>query len=135
LRDAGNYIAGLPKSEHDAFAWRAAIQALMLVVAHGGDTMLPRIGIMRALYPGETAPTPRKKVAKNYRLCQVTEVHFSAPRKQNKCTSELGHRRPKYGAAARDIYRNDPTRRARLAGPPALRGVVEGPGPGNLSRK
>jgi hypothetical protein len=50
LRDAGNFIAGLPKREHDTFAWRAAIQALMLVAEHGGDTMLPRIGIMRALY-------------------------------------------------------------------------------------
>jgi hypothetical protein len=44
LRDAGNYIAKLPKREHDAPAWRAAIEALMLVVEHGGDTMLPRIG-------------------------------------------------------------------------------------------
>jgi hypothetical protein len=55
LRDAGDFIAGLPKREHDTFAWRAAIQALMLVAEHGGDTMLPRIGIMRALYPGGMA--------------------------------------------------------------------------------
>jgi hypothetical protein len=68
LRDAGNYIAGLPKREHDAFAWRAAIEALMLVVEHGGDTMLPRIGIMRALYPREVARTPRKKRATKYRI-------------------------------------------------------------------
>jgi hypothetical protein len=61
LRDAGDFIAGLPKREHDTFAWRAAIQALMLVAEHGGDTMLPRIGIMRALYPGGMAPTPRRK--------------------------------------------------------------------------
>ena len=58
LRDAGNFIAGLPKREHDTFAWRAAIQALMLVAEHGGDTMLPRIGTMRALYPDEPVPTP-----------------------------------------------------------------------------
>jgi hypothetical protein len=58
---AGNYIAGLPKREHDAPAWVAAIQALMLVAEHGGDTMLPRIGIMRALYPDETPLTPRRK--------------------------------------------------------------------------
>ena len=67
LRDAGNYIAKLPKREHDTPAWRAAIQALMLVVEHGGDTMLPRIGIMRALYPAATAPTPRKR-ARKYRI-------------------------------------------------------------------
>ena len=67
LRDAGNFIAGLSKRQHETFAWRAAIQALMLVAEHGGDTMLPRIGIMRALYPGETAPTPRKR-ARKYRI-------------------------------------------------------------------
>ena len=40
----------------------------MLVADHGGDTMLPRIGIMRALYPGETAPKQRKKRAGKYRI-------------------------------------------------------------------
>jgi hypothetical protein len=40
LRDAANYITKLPKREHDAPAWRAAIEALMLVAEHGGDTML-----------------------------------------------------------------------------------------------
>jgi hypothetical protein len=30
LRDAGNFIAKLPKRKHDAPEWRAAIQALML---------------------------------------------------------------------------------------------------------
>jgi hypothetical protein len=52
---------GYPKGEHDSFAWRAAIQALMLVAEGGGDTVLPRIEIMRALYPGETVPTASKK--------------------------------------------------------------------------
>ena len=48
LRDAGNFIARLPKREHDAPEWQAATVALLPVVEHGGDTMLPRIGIMRA---------------------------------------------------------------------------------------
>ena len=47
LRDAANYITKLPNREHDTFAWRGAIEALMLVAERGGDTMLPRIGIMR----------------------------------------------------------------------------------------
>jgi hypothetical protein len=68
LRDAGHFIAKLPKREHGRFAWRAAIEALMLVAEHGGDAMLPRIGIMRALYPGDAAPRPRQKVAKKYRI-------------------------------------------------------------------
>jgi hypothetical protein len=59
----------LPKAEHDAPAWRAAIEALMLVAEHGGDTMLPRIGIMRALYrKKKPVPTPRKKLVKKYRI-------------------------------------------------------------------
>jgi hypothetical protein len=44
------------------------IEALMLVVERGGDAMLPSIGIMRAQYPGGTAPTPRRKRAKKYRV-------------------------------------------------------------------
>lgn len=32
LHDAGNYIAKLPKRQHDAPEWQAAIEALMLVV-------------------------------------------------------------------------------------------------------
>ena len=59
LRDAANYITKLPKPEHDAPEWCAAIQALMPVAAHGGDTILPRIGIMRALHPDEPEPTPQ----------------------------------------------------------------------------
>ena len=68
LRDAGNYIAKLPKREHDAPEWQAAIQALMLVVEHDGQTLLARIGMMRTLYPaGASTPTTRKKRAKQRR--------------------------------------------------------------------
>jgi hypothetical protein len=66
LRGAGNYIAGLPKRQHETFAWRVATEALLLVAEHGGDT--PRIGMMRALYLGGTAPTMRRKKAKKYRV-------------------------------------------------------------------
>ncbi len=48
LLDAGEYIAALPKKEHDAPEWRAAA-ALLLVVERGGPTLFARIGIMRAL--------------------------------------------------------------------------------------
>jgi hypothetical protein len=76
LRDTGNYIAGLSKREHDKPAWLAAIQALILVVEHGGDTTLPGIGIMRALYPGEGAPyiassgNPTKLAARPFGQCK-----------------------------------------------------------------
>jgi hypothetical protein len=50
LRDAGNYIAKLPKAEHTAEEWQAAMEALMLVAkSRDGPTMFARIGIMRAL--------------------------------------------------------------------------------------
>jgi hypothetical protein len=49
LEDAGNYITRLPKAEHEAAEWQAAMEALILVVTLGGPTMFARIGVMRAL--------------------------------------------------------------------------------------
>ncbi|WMT78872.1 hypothetical protein [Bradyrhizobium sp. Ash2021] len=49
LKDAGDYIAGLPKEEADLPEWQSAIEALMLVVEHGGPAMFARVGVMRAL--------------------------------------------------------------------------------------
>jgi hypothetical protein len=49
LEDAGIFITTLPKSEHMAAEWQAAMRALILVATHGGPTMLARTGIMRAL--------------------------------------------------------------------------------------
>ena len=39
----------LPKAEHDAPEWQAAMKALILVAETGGPSMLARIGVMRAL--------------------------------------------------------------------------------------
>jgi hypothetical protein len=71
LEDAGNYITKLPKAEHEAAEWQAAMEALILVAERGGPTMLPRIGMMRALNargaPASAAPpAPRKKAGKKY---------------------------------------------------------------------
>ena len=49
LEDAGRYITKLPRAEHDADEWQAAMQALLLVAEHNGPMMFARIGIMRAL--------------------------------------------------------------------------------------
>jgi hypothetical protein len=49
LEDAGNYITKLPKAEHSAPEWQAAMEALMIVATRGGPTMLARIGVMTAL--------------------------------------------------------------------------------------
>ena len=44
-----NYITKLPKSEHAAAEWQAAMEALILVATSGGPTMFARIGVLRAL--------------------------------------------------------------------------------------
>ena len=70
LRDAALYITKLPKAEHDAAEWQAAMQALMLVAEHDGPTMFARIGMMRALHRHKpnTVSAPRRKRAKAYRI-------------------------------------------------------------------
>jgi hypothetical protein len=72
LRDAALYITKLPKAEHDAKEWLAAMKALLLVAEHDGPTMFARIGVMRALNRRrpEAAPAPRRKRAKAYRIVQ-----------------------------------------------------------------
>jgi cob(I)alamin adenosyltransferase len=49
VRDVATYITKLPKAEHDADEWQAAMEALLLVVEHGGPPRCARIGIMRAI--------------------------------------------------------------------------------------
>jgi hypothetical protein len=43
LRDAALYITKLPRAEHDAAEWQAAMEALLLVAESGGPTMFARI--------------------------------------------------------------------------------------------
>lgn len=70
LRDAALYITKLPKAEHDAKEWQAAMEALMLVAEHDGPTMLARIGVMRALHrhKPKAASASRQKRAKAYKI-------------------------------------------------------------------
>jgi hypothetical protein len=70
LQDAGTYITKLPKSEHMAAEWQAAMEALILVATLGGPTMFARIGVMRALNCGKPDPAivPQRKRAKAYRI-------------------------------------------------------------------
>jgi hypothetical protein len=49
LRDAATYITKLPKREHNAPEWQAAMEALLIVAEQGGPTMFARIGVMLAL--------------------------------------------------------------------------------------
>jgi len=43
-RDAAQHITKLPKAEHDADEWQAAMEALLLVAEQGGPPMLARNG-------------------------------------------------------------------------------------------
>ena len=62
LEDAGNHITRLPKAEHEAKEWQAAMEALILVATSGGPTMFARIGVMRALNRhGERVFNPDRK--------------------------------------------------------------------------
>ena len=72
LRDAALYITKLPKAEHDAPEWQAAMQALIMVAEHDGPTMLARVGMMRALHRHEpkAAPEVRRKRAKAYKIAR-----------------------------------------------------------------
>jgi hypothetical protein len=66
---AADYITKLPKAEHDAPEWQAAMEALILVAETGGPTMFARIGIMHALNRHHRpTPEPRRKRAKGYRI-------------------------------------------------------------------
>lgn len=69
LRDAAQFVTTLPKAEHDAPEWQAAMEALLLVAERDGPTMFARIGMMRALHRHrpKDAPAPRRKGAKAYR--------------------------------------------------------------------
>lgn len=66
LREAGEYIASLPKAQQQLPHWQAAAEALMLVAERGGPTMFARIGMMRALNHGKPSPEiePRRRKAR-----------------------------------------------------------------------
>jgi hypothetical protein len=70
LRDAATYITKLPKAEHDAEQWLAAMEALLLVAESDGPTMFARIGMMRALNRNKPASknAPRRERAKAYKI-------------------------------------------------------------------
>jgi hypothetical protein len=69
LRDAAMYIIKLPKAEHDASEWPAAMKALLLVAENDGPTMFARIGMMQAINRHHQHRTePRRKATKKYRI-------------------------------------------------------------------
>ena len=61
-RDAAEYIAALPKAEHDAADWQLAMETLLLVAERNGPEVLARNAIIKAMNR-DVKPTlaPRKK--------------------------------------------------------------------------
>jgi hypothetical protein len=49
LKDAATYITDLPKKESNLPEWQTAIEVLLLC-SRGGDAMMARIGVLRALH-------------------------------------------------------------------------------------
>jgi hypothetical protein len=49
LKDAATYITSLPKKESALPEWQTAIEVLLLC-SRGGDPMLARIGVLKALH-------------------------------------------------------------------------------------
>ena len=51
LCDAAEYITELPKAEHNADEWQAAMQVLLLVAEDDGPPMFARIGVIQGNQP------------------------------------------------------------------------------------
>jgi hypothetical protein len=69
-REAGEYIAGLPRQQQGQAHWHTAAE-MLLMAAEGRDLIMrARIGMMRALNHGKpsTPPPERGKPAKKYRI-------------------------------------------------------------------
>jgi hypothetical protein len=67
LRDAGNYIRKLPKSEHDTPEWRLAVQMLIDAAEDRGPMLFAKMGIQRATErytgpQGKVPSSPRRKL-------------------------------------------------------------------------
>ena len=50
LRDAGTYIARLPKEEHEATEWQTAMHCLIEAADFGGPVAFARLGVSQALH-------------------------------------------------------------------------------------
>jgi hypothetical protein len=70
LRDVGEYVAALPKVEHDKAHWLTAAHELMMAAERGGIVMMAEIAMRQALAHRrpKLAPEPRKKATKKYRI-------------------------------------------------------------------
>jgi hypothetical protein len=67
LRDAGGYIAALPKAKQERQEWHAATEALIMAAEDRGPLMHAHTGMLRAL-----------NLARSLRFLGAVVIHFSA---------------------------------------------------------
>ena len=70
LRDAAQFILALPPAEQQAPRWQAAASVLKMVAETGGDPIMARIRMMKALHHREpqTLLPARRRRAKTFRI-------------------------------------------------------------------
>lgn len=70
LRDAGEYVAALPKAEHDKPHWQTAAHELMTAAERGGILMMAEIAMRQAIAHGRprSSAAPRKKAVRKFRV-------------------------------------------------------------------
>lgn len=69
LRDAGHYIASLPKKESEQQHWQTAARELLMSAERGGIIQLADWAMRAALWHGiEVKKEPRRKRVKRYRV-------------------------------------------------------------------
>ena len=75
LRDAAEYIAALPKADHEQADWQVTMETLLLVAERNGPEMLARIAMMRALNRHvEPVLAPREKPARAYTIIKAHRI-------------------------------------------------------------
>nr|WP_249805770.1 hypothetical protein [Bradyrhizobium sp. 76] len=70
LEDAGHYVAAMPAAQQRHAHWQTAAEFLLLVAERGGDLLMARTDMMRALNHGilVSIVEPRRKRSRNYTL-------------------------------------------------------------------
>jgi hypothetical protein len=100
LRDAATYITSLPKADQQAAPWQIATEMLLLVAEHGGDTMMPRIAMMKRCIAmsrrRHRSHGARPRRNRDQVICKVAEMTApnqarASPRSRGICHQRCSH--------------------------------------------
>jgi hypothetical protein len=61
LNDAANFINALPTAEQEAPAWWTASELVRMVAETGGDPMMARTAMMKALHRDQPRPSAQRR--------------------------------------------------------------------------